>query len=76
MGILYLFSAYYKSNEFDKNADSTGLIVWRIYICFHASICLATIGVCVFCAVTSVAALFDFGGKYGSFSRRVYPSVG
>jgi NhaP-type Na+/H+ and K+/H+ antiporter len=28
------------------------------------SVCLATIGVCVFCAVTSVAALFVFNRTY------------
>ncbi len=59
-GDIIPFFAYHKFNGFDKNADSTGLIVLRIYICFRASICLATIGVCVFCAATSVAALFDF----------------
>ena len=36
-----------------------------VYVCvlrpISHSVSLATIGVCVFCAVTSVAALFDFG---------------
>ena len=59
MGILYLFLAYNTCDGFDKNADSTN-VLYANYICFHASICLATIGVCVFCATTSVAALFDF----------------
>lgn len=47
--------------EFDKNANSIGINTAMLVIL----ISLATIGVCVFCAVTSVAALFIFrGGRY------------
>ena len=42
--------------EFDKNANSIGINTAMLVIL----ISLATIGVCVFCAVTSVAALFIF----------------
>ena len=45
------------SREFDKNANSVGM---DIAIMLVILISLATIGVCVFCAVTSVAALFIF----------------
>ena len=43
--------------EFDKNANSINVGTTVLVIL----ISLATIGVCVFCAVTSVAALFIFG---------------
>ena len=42
--------------EFDKNANSIDVSTY----CFSYRYSLATIGVCVFCAVTSVAALFVF----------------
>lgn len=50
-----LFIPHY---EFDKNANSINVGTAMLVIL----ISLATIGVCVFCAVTSVAALFIFGG--------------
>ena len=43
--------------EFDKNANSINVGTTVLVIL----ISLATIGVCIFCAVTSVAALFIFG---------------
>ena len=43
--------------EFDKNANSDSVVV---KIILFRRVGLATIGVCVFCAVTSVAALFIF----------------
>ena len=50
-GKVYFFHAY---NEFDKNANSNYVSVnTPIY-----NIGLATNGVCVFCAFTSVGALF------------------
>ena len=53
--------------EFDKNANSIGINTAMLVIL----ISLATIGVCVFCAVTSVAALFIFGGKVMKTVRSV-----
>ena len=44
--------------EFVKNANSIYVIVVTP---FSRKVSLATIGVCVFCAVASVAALFVFG---------------
>ena len=44
--------------EFDKNANSIGMNIAMLVIL----ISLATIGVCVFCAAASVAALFIFRG--------------
>ena len=50
--------------EFDKNANSIYVIVVTP---ISRKVSLATIGVCVFCAVASVAALFilyqSLGGK-------------
>ena len=45
--------------EFDKNANSINMKAEMFFVLFS----LATIGVCVFCAVTSVAALFIYGDK-------------
>ena len=60
--MLYFFSRS-RRNEFDKNANS---ILWTpiaflryVYI----GIGLATVGVCVFCAIASAVALFVFVGK-------------
>ena len=50
-GILYPLQS---QAEFDKNANSDSVIVSFSF----CRVGLATIGVCVFCAVTSVAALF------------------
>ena len=54
MGVLYPFCT---NNEFVKNANSVsvgaGIFLFR-------RVGLATIGVCVFCAPTSVDALFVF----------------
>ena len=54
-----LFAPFFSRYEFDKNADSINVNAAMLVIL----ISLATIGVCVFCAVTSVAALFIFRGK-------------
>ena len=43
--------------EFDKNVNSDSVVV---KIILFRRVGLATIGVCVFCATTSVAALFIF----------------
>ena len=48
--------------EFDKNANSNDVCIGALRPISH-SVSLATIGVCVFCAVTSVAALFILGGE-------------
>ena len=53
--------------EFDKNANSDSVVV---KIILFRRVGLATIGVCVFCATTSVVALFIFidrkeGKTYG-----------
>ena len=55
------FFAVYNSGEFDKNANSFWIIDTLFGYAFP-EICLATIGVCVFCALASVGALFIFGG--------------
>ena len=46
--------------EFVKNADSTNRKAEMFFVLLFS---LATIGVCVFCAVTSVAALFIFSNR-------------
>ena len=59
--------------EFDKNANST-CIMHRSISSFIRN-CLATIGVCIFCAMTAVVALFNLrecrkirkGDDYGFF---------
>ena len=51
---MYPFGAFHR--EFDKNANSIDVKAEMFFVLFS----LATIGVCVFCAVTSVAALFIF----------------
>ena len=51
-GVVYPFGAFHR--EFDKNANSIDVKAEMFFVLFS----LATIGVCVFCAVTSVAALF------------------
>ncbi len=43
------------------NLIKTQILLW-IWLIPFCIISLATIGVCVFCAVTSVAALFIYGG--------------
>ena len=43
--------------EFDKNANSINMKAEMFFVLFS----LATIGVCIFCAVTSVAVPFIFG---------------
>ena len=57
VGIITLYFGYiYIAYEFDKNANSSNV---GMCVCTHFTfVSLATIGVCVFCAVTSVAALF------------------
>ena len=50
---------FFPQNEFDKNANSVSVVIKGFLFC---RVGLATIGVCVFCAVASVAALFYFGG--------------
>ena len=57
IGIIILFFVHNNFIEFDKNANSIYVIV--VTLISH-KVSLATIGVCVFCAVTSVAALFIF----------------
>lgn len=52
---VYLFLPY--PNEFDKNANS--IMTGKVKTTLH-KISLAIIGVCVFCASTSVDALFYF----------------
>ena len=42
--------------EFSKNANSAAIVEFLPFVVF----CLATIGVCVFRALTSVGALFYF----------------
>ena len=54
-GVVYPF---YVHNGIDKNANSVSVGFMGIPFC---RVGLATIGVCVFCAATSVAALFIFG---------------
>ena len=57
-----LVCATYNCFEFDKNANSGDCMLCVLRPISH-SVSLATIGVCVFCAVTSVAALFIYGGE-------------
>ena len=54
------FFGYALIIEFDKNANSIYESVG--YALLHIKVCLATIGVCVFCALASVGALFCFWG--------------
>ena len=61
IGIVCLFFAY-TLFEFGKIANSTKECT-KIYYPCSVSTCLATIGVCVFGALTSVGALFYFCGK-------------
>ena len=55
-----LFFTIYNCLEFDKNANSGDCRLCAFLRPISHSVSLATIGVCVFCAVTSVAALFYF----------------
>ena len=48
--------------EFVKNADSTVMVMW---LSRTILVGLATSGVCVFGALTSVGALFLFKGIFG-----------
>jgi len=61
-GILYLF-VHIRLYEFGKNVNSMRWSQKRLYLC-AISICLATIGVCVFRALASVGALFYFHNKF------------
>ena len=54
-----LVCATYNCFEFDKNANSGDCMLCVLRPISH-SVSLATIGVCVFCAVTSIATLFVF----------------
>ena len=53
---------------FDKNANSDSVVV---KIILFRRVGLATIGVCVFCAVTSVAALFLFEGGWYKYNYKI-----
>ena len=52
-----LIFAHTNSVEFDKNADS---VYVGVFILISHKVSLATVGVCVFCAFTSVGALFYY----------------
>ena len=58
-----LVCATYNCFEFDKNANSGDCMLCVLRPISH-SVSLATIGVCVFCAAASVAALFTLWGGF------------
>jgi len=60
--ILFILKSYVYA-VFDKNANSTCAYDIKEAIPYSGSICLATIGVCVFCALAPVSALFDLQEK-------------
>ena len=57
-GESFTFFCIFTSFEFDKNANFLSRDKKAFYTLCYIGIGLATIGVCVFCAVTSVAAFF------------------
>ena len=67
IGIAIPIFCHNYSIEFDKNANSFYVIVVTP---FSRKVSLATIGVCVFCALASVGALFYFEQQKGDFYER------